>query len=175
MGECADEVRAEPDAQRPLQRVVRQFMTFDLESLLSVYAYSTCSVTTKCQPALAAPAYRPHSTNPGQVLGEAQLRSTTSHASLRAAAEACAAETLTAKVSETGSMTQVSFDSRARHRTRPRATRAICLSSCDDHDEEAGLLMTSSSTPTQDTCNSEEICRTPTLSGGGRMCGRSPR
>ena len=30
VGECADEVRAEPAAQRPLQRVVGLFMTIEL-------------------------------------------------------------------------------------------------------------------------------------------------
>ena len=150
-------------------------MTFDLETHDPVYAQSRYSQPMKRQPALAAPTYRPHSTNPGHVLGEAQLRTTASHASLRAAAEASAAEMLTARILETGSVTQVSFDSRVRHGTRPRATRTICSPSCDDHDEGAGLLMTSSSMPSQDICNSEEISRTPTLSGGGRMCGRSPR
>jgi len=40
VGECADEVRAEPAARRLLQRVVGQFVEFDLELTPLVYGKS---------------------------------------------------------------------------------------------------------------------------------------
>src|SRR5678816_2055477 len=74
-GEDADEVRAEPDARRRVQRVVRQFMTFDLELQLPVYVNLVALKPPISRPALHSPTCLSCPCCPGQVLdGTAMTR-----------------------------------------------------------------------------------------------------